>query len=38
VGVPDAADVLAEIDLRKAGWPGDWTEPRTVGPLNAGAP
>ena len=32
VGAPDAAAVLAEIDLRVPGWPGHWTEPKRVGP------
>jgi hypothetical protein len=31
VGRSDAADVLAEIDLRVPGWPGRWTEPRRIG-------
>ena len=34
VAVPDAAAVLAEIDLRSPGWPGPyWSEPRRLGPL-----
>jgi hypothetical protein len=34
VAVPDAEAVLAEIDLRLPGWPGEyWSEPRRLGPL-----
>lgn len=31
-GESDEADVLAEIELRWPGSPGDWTEPRRCGP------
>ncbi len=32
VKVPDAAVILAAIDARWPGWPGEWTEPRRIGP------
>lgn len=35
VGVPSEAAMLAEVDLRSPGWPGDWTEPRSIGPSKA---